>query len=152
MRAVVQRVKKAFVSVHGKEIGRIGHGAVILLGIKTDDTEKKVDFIADKIANLRIFDDEEGKLNLSGIDVNAEFLVVSQFTLYGDCRKGRRPSYTDAASPEKAESLYKYFVEKLQNFGVKVETGQFQAEMIVGLENDGPVTLIIDTDQTYSNQ
>jgi D-tyrosyl-tRNA(Tyr) deacylase len=145
MKAVVQRVKKASVLVHGKEIGKIGCGLVVLLGVKTDDSEKDADFLAEKIANLRIFDDSAGKLNLSGIDVGAEILVVSQFTLYGDCRKGRRPSYTDAAPPEEAEPLYNYFVERLRSYGIKVETGRFQAEMIVSLDNDGPVTLIVDS-------
>jgi D-tyrosyl-tRNA(Tyr) deacylase len=145
VRAVIQRVKKASVSVHGKETGSIGQGVVVLLGVKTDDAEKDADFLADKIANLRIFDDSDGKLNLSGLDVKAEFLVVSQFTLYGDCRKGRRPSYIDAAQPEKAESLYKYFLEKLKQYVIKVETGIFQAEMLVSLDNDGPVTLIVDS-------
>lgn len=146
MKAVVQRVKKASVSVHEKEIGRIGQGLVVLIGVRTNDTKKDADFLVDKIANLRIFDDKEGKLNLSCLDVKGELLVVSQFTLYGDCRKGRRPSYTDAASPEKAEFLYKYFVEKLRSYGIKVETGKFKAEMIVSLDNDGPVTLIVESE------
>lgn len=144
MRAVIQRVKKASVSVDEKEIAKIGHGIVVLLGIKNSDTEKDADSMADKIANLRIFDDKDGKLNLSGLDVGAEFLVVSQFTLYGDCRKGRRPSYTDAAVSEKAEKLYKYFIEKLRGYNVKVAEGIFQASMLVSLENDGPVTLLIE--------
>lgn len=144
MKAVVQRVRKASVSVDKKEIARILHGIVVLLGITHSDTEKTADFMADKIANLRIFDDKEGKMNLSGLDVGAEFLVVSQFTLYGDCRKGRRPSYTDAAPPEKAVPIYEYFVERLRGYGVKVETGEFQAEMLVSLDNDGPVTLIVE--------
>lgn len=139
MKAVVQRVKKASVAVDNKEIARIGSGAVVLIGITHSDTQKSADFMADKVVNLRIFDDK------SGLDAGAEFLVVSQFTLYGDCRKGRRPSYTDAAPPEKAIPLYEYFIEKLRSYGVKVETGKFQAEMLVSLENDGPVTLIVET-------
>lgn len=143
MKAVVQRVKKAGVSVGDKKIASIGEGVVILLGITHTDTEKTADFMADKITNLRIFDDRDGKMNLSGLDIGAEFLVVSQFTLYGDCCKGRRPSYTDAAGPEKAEPLYKYFIEKLRSYGVNVQTGEFQKEMLVSLENNGPVTLIV---------
>lgn len=139
MKAVVQRVKKASVAVDNKEIARIGSGAVVLIGITHSDTQKSADFMADKVVNLRIFDDK------SGLDAGAEFLVVSQFTLYGDCRKGRRPSYTDAAPPEKAIPLYEYFIEKLCSYGVKVETGKFQAEMLVSLENDGPVTLVVET-------
>lgn len=144
MRAVVQRVKKAFVSINGKEIARIGHGLVVLIGITHSDSQKNADFLAEKIVNLRIFEDRDGKMNLSGLDVGAEFLVVSQFTLYGDCRKGRRPSFTDAAVPEKAVPLYEYFVDRLRSYGVKVETGRFQAKMLVGLENDGPVTFIVE--------
>lgn len=139
MRAVVQRVKKASVYIDNKETARINPGLVVFIGITHTDTQKTADFMADKIANLRIFDDK------SGLDIGAEFLVVSQFTLYGDCRKGRRPSYTDAAPAEKAVPLYEYFVEKLRGYGVKVETGQFQAKMLVSLENDGPVTLIVET-------
>lgn len=145
MRAVVQRVKKASVYVDNKKTAKIKHGLVVFLGITHSDTQKEADFLADKIANLRIFDDKEGKLNLSGLDVGAEFLVVSQFTLYGDCRKGRRPSYTEAAPPGKAVPLYEYFINRLRSYGVKVETGQFQAEMLVSLDNDGPVTLIVES-------
>lgn len=145
MKAVIQRVKRASVSVDNKEIAKINRGLVILLGIKHTDAHKEADFLADKIANLRIFDDKEGKMNLSGLDVGAEFLVVSQFTLYGDCRKGRRPSYTEAALPQKAVPLYEYFIDRLRSYGVEVETGQFQAEMLVSLENDGPVTLIVES-------
>lgn len=144
MKAVIQRVKRASVSVDNKEIARINNGLVVLLGITHTDTQKEADSLTDKIANLRIFDDKEGKMNLSGLDVEAEFLIVSQFTLYGDCRKGRRPSYTEAAPPQKAVPLYEYFIDKLRSYGVKVEKGQFQAEMLVSLENDGPVTLITE--------
>lgn len=144
MRAVIQRVKKASVNVDGQEIAKIGFGLVILLGITHTDTEKEADCLVLKIANLRIFDDKEGKMNLSGLDAGAGFLVVSQFTLYGDSRKGRRPSYTDSAPPEKAEPLYRYFMEKFRNYNVKVEAGKFQAKMLVSLDNDGPVTLIVE--------
>lgn len=145
MKAVIQRVKKACVSIDNKVTAEIGNGAVVLIGITHSDTKKDTDFMAEKIANLRIFDDKDGRMNLGGLDAGAEFLVVSQFTLYGDCRKGRRPSYTDAAPPEKAIPLYEYFVERLRGYGVKVETGRFQAEMLVCLENEGPVTLIVET-------
>lgn len=145
MKAVVQRVKKASVYIDNKQVANTGKGLVVLIGITHSDTQKDADLMADKIANLRIFDDVDGKMNLSGLDIGAEFLVVSQFTLYGDCRKGRRPSYTDAAPQEKAIPLYEYFVEKLRSYGVKVETGQFKASMLVTLENDGPVTLIVET-------
>lgn len=139
MRAITQRVKTASVSVGDKEIARIGRGLLVFIGITHSDTEKDAAFMADKIVNLRVFDDK------SGLDTGAEFLVVSQFTLYGDCRKGRRPSYTDAAPPEKAIPLYEYFIEKLAGYGVKVETGRFQAKMLVSLQNDGPVTLIVES-------
>jgi D-tyrosyl-tRNA(Tyr) deacylase len=145
MKAVIQRVKKASVSVYGETIGEIEKGLVVLLGITHSDTEKDADFLAEKIAYLRIFDDKDGKMNLSGMDVGAGFLVVSQFTLYGDCRKGRRPSYTEAAPTEKAEPLYEYFAKKISEYGCKVGKGKFGAEMLVSLENDGPVTLIVDS-------
>lgn len=145
MKAVVQRVKKASVYINSKKTASIEKGLVVFIGIAHEDKEETADFMADKITNLRIFEDKDGKMNLSGLDVGAEFLVVSQFTLYGDCRKGRRPSYTDAAPSEKAIPLYEYFIEKLRGYGVKVETGQFQAKMLVSLENDGPVTLILDS-------
>lgn len=146
MRAVVQRVKKASVYIDDKKTAGIEKGLVVLVGITHTDTEKICDFMADKIVNLRIFEDKDGKMNISGLDIEAEFLVVSQFTLYGDCSKGRRPSYTDAAPPEKAIPLYGYFIERLRSYGVKVETGEFQAKMLVSLENDGPVTLIVDSE------
>ena len=145
MKAVVQRVRKATVYIEGKEIAGIGKGLVILLGITHTDTQKEADYLAEKIACLRIFDDVSTKMNLSGLDVGAQFLVVSQFTLYGDCRKGRRPSYTEAAPPEIAEPLYKYFIQRLKRYNILVQAGEFQAKMIVSLENDGPVTLIVET-------
>ena len=145
MKAVVQRVKKAAISVNNEEIAQIGKGLVVLLGVSGKDTEKEADFLAEKVINLRVFDDSDSKMNLSGLDVGAQFLVVSQFTVYGDCRKGRRPSYTDAAAPDKAEELYEYFVNKIRNNKVEVATGKFQAKMLVSLENDGPVTIIVES-------
>lgn len=145
MRAVIQRVSEAGVTVEGKEIGRIGRGLVILLGIAANDTEVDADYLIEKIAGLRIFPDEEGKFDRSVQEVNGSLLVVSQFTLYGDCRKGRRPSFSDAADGEKALPLYEYFVATLKTKQTPVETGRFQATMAVYLINDGPVTLIIDS-------
>jgi D-tyrosyl-tRNA(Tyr) deacylase len=145
MRAVIQRVKSASVSVEGKVVGSIGHGLVVLLGVGVDDTEQEAAWMADKTANLRIFEDLEGKMNLSVLDVGGEALVVSQFTLYGDARKGRRPSFTEAAPPDKADELYRRYAELLENSGVKVQTGVFRAKMLVEIQNDGPVTLILDS-------
>jgi D-tyrosyl-tRNA(Tyr) deacylase len=147
MRAVVQRVSKGRVTVEGRVTGEIGNGLVILLGVGTGDTLAEVDILAEKIARLRIFSDEDGKFNLSAIDVGAGMLVVSQFTLYADCRRGRRPGFTDAARPEVAIPLYEAFVEALRKMELKVETGQFQAMMMVDISNDGPVTIWLDTDQ-----
>ncbi|MFH1976280.1 MAG: D-aminoacyl-tRNA deacylase [Pseudomonadota bacterium] len=145
MRAVVQRVKESSVSVDGKIIGKIGAGLLVLIGIAKKDTISDIDFIADKILNLRIFEDENKKMNRSVLDIGGEILVVSQFTLLGDCRKGRRPSFIDAAEPEKANELYEKFVEKIRGRGVKVKTGIFRAMMDVSLVNDGPVTLIVES-------
>ncbi|HKQ78322.1 MAG TPA: D-aminoacyl-tRNA deacylase [Blastocatellia bacterium] len=145
MRAVLQRVKKGKVTVEDREVGEIGYGLVILLGAGAGDTEAEVDLMANKIANLRIFADGEGKFNLSAAETQAEMLVVSQFTLYADCRKGRRPSFTDAARPEIASPLCDMFVEKLRAMGFKVETGEFQADMLVEIHNAGPVTIWLDT-------
>lgn len=145
MRAVIQRVTSSSVSVGGREISRIGSGMAILLGVEEGDTIKDVNFLAEKIANLRIFEDEAGKMNLSALDVAAEALVVSQFTLLADCSKGRRPGFDKAAAPEIAEKLYNDFVEMLRACGVSVKTGQFQAEMLFEIANDGPVTLLLDT-------
>ncbi len=148
MRAVIQRVKSGSVSVEGEEPRRIGRGFVILLGVGVNDTEKDAAWLADKTANLRIFEDSEGKMNLSLLDVGGEVLVVSQFTLYGDARKGRRPSFTDAAPPDMADFLYKHYVKLLENSGIRVQTGWFRAKMLVAIENDGPVTLLLDTAQS----
>lgn len=146
MRAALQRVTKGKVTVGDRVTGQIGLGLVILLGVSAGDTEAEADLMANKIANLRIFADGEGKFNLSALDAQAEMLVVSQFTLYADCRKGRRPSFTDAARPEIASPLCDSFVEKLRAMGFKVETGEFQADMLVEIHNAGPVTIWLDTD------
>lgn len=148
MRAVVQRVSRASVSVNGQEIGSIGNGLLVLLGISVKDNDTDIQYVADKILNLRIFDDAEGTMNLSAIDVSAELLIVSQFTLYGDTRRGRRPSYINAASPNDAKTLYEKFVEECRKVLPKVETGKFQAMMDVELVNSGPVTIIIDSEKT----
>ena len=144
MRALVQRVKQSSVSVDGEIVGAIGPGLMILLGVKEGDTEEEAHWLAPKVANLRIFPDDEGKLNRSVLDMGGEALVVSQFTLYADCRKGRRPSFVAAARPEVADPLVDKFVEALRAEGLHVETGVFQAEMLVEIHNDGPVTVIVE--------
>jgi len=148
MRAVVQRVSEASVRVETDVVGRIGRGLLVLLGVSTTDTEKDVDYLSEKIAHLRIFEDPDGKLNRSLLEVGGEMLVVSQFTLLGDCRKGRRPSFTAAADPGHAARLYEHFVRQTARRGVPVQTGRFQALMAVSLVNDGPVTLVLDSVQT----
>jgi len=145
MRTVVQRVSESAVTVDGDVAGSIGPGLMVLLGVTNQDTEKDADFLADKIINLRIFSDDAGKMNRSLLDTGGEMLVVSQFTLYGDCRKGRRPSFIQAASPDKGNTLYEYFVEKVREKGVRTATGRFGAMMAVSLVNDGPVTLIVES-------
>jgi D-tyrosyl-tRNA(Tyr) deacylase len=149
MRAVVQRVTHANVSVDSKIIGKIGKGLVVLLGISSDDTEKDLIYLAEKIMNLRVFEDEKGKMNISLKDIGGGLLIISQFTLYGDCRKGNRPSYSKAAPPEQAEMIYNNFVEYCKKQGARVESGKFQAEMLVEIYNDGPVTIMIDSKKEY---
>jgi D-tyrosyl-tRNA(Tyr) deacylase len=144
LRVVLQRVKEAKVTVEGKVVGQIGKGLVLLVGAKTGDTEKDVEYLADKCVNLRIFEDEEQKMNLSALDVKGEVLVVSQFTLYGDTRKGRRPSFTDALDPKEAEKLYQKFIDRIKTTGLKTESGIFGAKMLVEISNWGPVTFILE--------
>lgn len=149
MRSVVQRVTKASVSVGGKVIGKIGRGLLILLGVCDSDTEKDVQYMADKIAGLRIFEDKDGKMNLSVADVGGELLAVSQFTLYGDCRKGKRPNFSAAGKAEHANELYEKFAEALRERGFRTQTGKFGADMQVELVNDGPVTILIDSQKIF---
>jgi D-tyrosyl-tRNA(Tyr) deacylase len=145
MRAVVQRVCESSVIVENEVIVKIGHGLLVLLGIAKGDETSDADYLADKIINLRIFEDENSKMNRSLYETGAELLVVSQFTLLGDCRRGRRPSFIDAADPEVADKLYEYFVDKVRQKGVSVQTGRFRAMMEVALINSGPVTLVLDS-------
>ena len=148
MKAVLQRVTEASVSVNGKIIGKISNGFLALLGVVEGDTEKEADILAAKILNLRVFSDEQGKMNLSALDVGGEILLVSQFTLCADCRHGRRPSFTSSAEPVEAKRLYEYVEKKLKDGGARsVETGEFGADMQVRLTNDGPVTIILNTDE-----
>ncbi len=145
MRAVVQRVKESSVTIEGDTIGKIGAGLLVFLGVSKKDSIDDVNFLADKILNLRIFEDEQGKMNRSILESQGDILVVSQFTLLGDCSKGRRPSFMDAAEPDKANELYEQFVEKVSNKGITVNTGRFRAIMNVHLVNDGPVTFIVES-------
>ena len=145
MRLVLQRVSHASVTVDGNAVGSIRTGLLILVGIAKTDTKLEVDYLSDKVLGLRIFPDTEGKMNRNIVDAGGSLLIVSQFTLYGDCRKGRRPSFDDAAAPEHAQALYNYLVHKLRNGPVPVETGVFQATMEVDLVNQGPVTILMDT-------
>lgn len=149
MRAVIQRVKEAHVKVDDEIVGEINSGILIFLGISNDDNHDDIDYLLDKITNLRIFEDKEGKMNLSALDLKKELLIVSQFTLYGDCRKGRRPSFTSAAAPVYALELYNNFVNKAKKTDLEVASGQFQAMMEVGLVNDGPVTLLLDSKKNF---
>ncbi|MBX7256210.1 MAG: D-tyrosyl-tRNA(Tyr) deacylase [Candidatus Hydrogenedentes bacterium] len=149
MRAVVQRVSESSVSVNGHVVGRIGRGLLVLLGVAHSDSVDDVKQLADKVAGLRCFQDDASKFNLSVEDIGGSVLAVSQFTLYGDCRKGRRPSFTDAARPEHAIPLYESFVELLRQRNIHVETGEFGAHMDVRLVNDGPVTLLLDSQKAF---
>lgn len=149
MRAVIQRVSRAKVTVDGEITGEIGKGTLLLLGVAANDTNADADYLVEKTLNLRIFEDENGKMNLSLLDIKGELLVVSQFTLYGDTRSGRRPSFIDAAPPDMANELYEYFVAKAKDQLECVETGKFQAMMDVELVNDGPVTVLIDSEKSF---
>jgi D-aminoacyl-tRNA deacylase len=152
MRCVIQRVSRCKVTVSGRIVGEIGAGLLVLLGVGKNDDAPAADYLAEKIVGLRIFEDDAGKMNLSALDQRAEMLVVSQFTLYGDVRRGKRPSFDAAARPEEARKLYEYFVSKIRATGLRCETGEFQAMMDVELVNQGPVTIILDSDQRRNNQ
>lgn len=145
MRAVIQRVKSAEVYVDGRLSGKIGNGLLVFVGVSKGDSEKDVSYLTSKLPELRIFEDASGKFNLSLKEMGGEMLIVSQFTLYGDCRKGRRPSFTEAEEPTIAKNLYEQFISKLRKQGIPVQTGEFQAKMEVHLVNDGPVTLLLDS-------
>jgi len=149
MRTVIQRVSRAQVSIENKIKGSIGKGLVVLLGISAGDSEKDLQWLAEKIVHLRIFEDEAGKMNKSLTDIKGEMLIISQFTLYGDCRKGRRPGFSGAAAPLKAEPYYLKFVQEVKSKGIQVATGTFQADMQVELINDGPVTLLLDSEKKF---
>lgn len=149
MRAVVQRSLASSVVVDGREIGRINRGMVVLVGISQGDSSKEAQYIMDKVINLRIFPDDEGKMNRSLLDTGGSVLLVSQFTLYGDARKGRRPSFIEAELPEKALPLFNYCVEHIKNQGVEVATGEFGADMLLTIQNDGPVTILLDSDKNF---
>ncbi|MGA2857112.1 MAG: D-aminoacyl-tRNA deacylase [Candidatus Sulfotelmatobacter sp.] len=149
MRAVVQRVSRAKVTVNGWTSGEIGHGLLILLGVGHGDTEADANYLAEKIAGLRIFEDSEGKMNRSVVDVGGSVLAVSQFTLYGDVRRGKRPSFDAAAPPEQARRLYEFFVQRVQSLGLRCETGRFQEMMQVELVNEGPVTILLDSGKGF---
>lgn len=149
MRAVVQRVSRASVDINGETVGEIGEGLLVFLGVAADDGPHDLNYMADKVSGLRIFGDGEGKMNLSVQDIAGGVLCVSQFTLFGDCRKGKRPSFTGAAPPEKAHQLYLQFCERMRETGITVATGRFQAMMDVKAENDGPVTILLDSRKLF---
>jgi len=151
VKALLQRVTTASVSIAGKVVGRIGRGLVVFIGIANGDTEKDARYLAQKTVNLRIFSDEVGRFNLSALDIKGELLVISQFTLLADARKGRRPSFVEAAPPTQAKELFDYFVEQLRTPGLKVETGRFQEYMQVEIHNDGPVTILLDSREKLRN-
>lgn len=149
MRAVIQRVKEASVTVDDRVVGKINKGLLVLLGVGHEDNEKDLDYMIDKVIGLRIFEDENDKMNLSLMDINGELLIVSQFTLYGDVRKGKRPSFTQSADPKIAEELYNEFIDRCIKKGIKTENGIFGAHMNVNLINDGPVTILLDSRKTF---
>ena len=149
MKALLQRVTEASVSVAGELVGRIGQGLIVFVGVADGDSEKDAQYLVQKVVNLRIFADEEGKFNLSALDIKGELLLVSQFTLMADTKKGRRPSFVEAALPERAEKLFNYFVEQSQTTGLRVETGRFQEYMHVEIHNDGPVTILLDSREKF---
>lgn len=149
MRAVIQRVRRASVTVDGREKGSIDKGLLVFLGIHQHDGEKELRWMVEKVVNMRLFEDDESKMNRSVTDIDGEILIVSQFTLYGDCRKGRRPGFSDAAPPEKAKLLYEKFIEAIRLKGLATASGTFQAMMEVSLINDGPVTLLVDSAKTF---
>lgn len=147
MKAIIQRVRRSSVTIDGTVVGKIGPGLTLLLGVTESDTENQCDYLAEKAVNLRIFEDDAGKMNRSLLDIGGEMLIISQFTLCADCRKGRRPSFIAAARPEQAVPLYERFVAQVQTQGVQTASGQFGADMLVSIENDGPVTIILDTEE-----
>jgi D-aminoacyl-tRNA deacylase len=149
MRSIVQRVSRAKVTVDGRITGEIGHGVLVLLGVSDNDTTASADYMVSKILGLRIFEDDAGKMNRSVVEVGGAMLAVSQFTLFGDVRRGKRPSFDDAARPDKAKQLYDYFVERIRASGTRCETGVFQAMMDVELVNSGPVTIMLDSEKTF---
>lgn len=149
MRAVIQRVRRASVTIEDVIHGSISRGMVVLLGIRDGDTQKDLLWLVEKVINLRIFDDQQGKMNRSLADIGGEMLIISQFTLYGDCRKGRRPGFSAAAPPEIAEPLYRQFIDELQTRQIRIATGVFQAAMQVELVNDGPVTILLDSEKKF---
>ena len=152
MKALLQRVTSAAVTVDGETVGKIGHGLVVFIGVANDDTQDDIEYLLNKIPQLRIFDDTEGKFNLSALDLRGELLLVSQFTLLAATRKGRRPGFTDAAPPDIAENLFNQFVAQARTTGLKVETGRFQTHMHVTIENDGPVTIFIDSRERLTSR
>ena len=152
MKALLQRVTSAQVSVKGETVGKIGYGLVVFIGVANEDTAEDIQYLSRKIVELRIFDDTDGKFNLSAVDVKGELLLVSQFTLLAATRKGRRPGFTDAAPPEIAETLFNQFVEQTKTSGLKVETGRFQTHMLVEINNDGPVTIFIDSKERLNSR
>jgi len=150
LKALLQRVTEASVNIDGEIVGRIGKGLVVFIGIAQEDTERDANYLADKVVNLRIFADDASKFNLSALETRGEILIVSQFTLLADARKGRRPSFAQAALPEQAEALFNLFVDLVRNSGLKVETGRFQQHMLVEIHNDGPVTIALDSKERFA--